>query len=170
MAIRKVKCPTCNTMNNKEDTIKINNRYYCISCGEERQKEIEKNTDGWDQLFEYICELYNIEKPTGMMFKQIKDFRDEPYNYTNTGMYLSLKYYYETLGNEVKEDTGLGIIPYYYEKAKKQFIDIHNIKKYMNEFEESEEEKTIKIFPPKLKPKIENIHKLSFENIKWEDD
>lgn len=141
---RKVKCPKCNKLNDKERAKQISNRYYCITCAEEREKEIERNKDSWELLFDYICDLYNISTLTGMMFKQIKDFRDN-YNYKNMGMYLTLKYYYEILENEVKEDTGLGIIPYYYERAKKHFLEVKDVENYLEDFEFSESPKIIKI-------------------------
>lgn len=167
---RKVKCPICNTLNNKEEAIQIGNRYYCKRCGEEKQQSIKANTDGWDQLFDYICELYDLVRPTGLMFKQLKEFREDPYNYTNAGMYLTLKYYYETLGNKVKEGTGLGIIPYYYEKAKQHYIDILKIEEYMDNFQYTEEVKKIRI---RIQPsiiKIKSRNQLSFNNISWEED
>jgi hypothetical protein len=145
--MRKVKCPACNTMNDKNEAEKIGNRYYCISCATERKEEIEKNTDGWDELFNYICELYEIEKPTGMMFGQLKRYREAPYNFTNMGMYLTLKYVYEILEREQREDAGLGIIEWEYENAKKHYIDIMNIEEYMEDFVVNEEEKTINIKP-----------------------
>ena len=141
---KKVKCPLCNTMNDKENTKEISKRYYCIECAEKEEKRKEKTVDGWDELFNYICDLYNIDNPTGFMFKQIKDFRDN-YNYTNKGILLTLKYYHETLGNEVKEDAGLGIVIYYYEKAKKHFIETREVKKHLENFQENEEVKTIKV-------------------------
>jgi hypothetical protein len=155
-------------MNDKEDTVKISNRYYCKECGEQRQAEINKNTNGWDELYKYICDLYNIEQPTGMMFKQLKEFRDEPYNYTNTGMLLTLKYFYETLENEVKEDTGLGIIPYFYEKAKKHMVDIIKIHNHEVGLENTEKPKTVKIKKPINRKKERRT--LSFNNIQWEED
>ena len=165
---RKVKCPMCNKMNEKEYTIKISGRYYCKECGEKRQIEISKNTDGWNELYEYICSLYGIKEPTGMMFKQLKEFRDKPYNYTNTGMLLTLKYFYGTLGNEVLEDTGLGIIPYCYEQAKKHMTEIINIHNHEVDFKNTEELKTVKIKKNTIKNK--NKRFLSFNGIQWEED
>jgi len=168
---KKVKCPTCGKMNEKENTKTISNKYYCIECGDIREKEIEKNKDYWDELFEYVCELYNIDTLTGMMFKQIKDFRTIN-NYTNRGMLLTLKYYYETLENEVKENTGLGIITYFYEEAKRHYIEKLDVKKYMNDFEVNEETKTI-IVNPNANINSRNNHnknQLPFDTSTWEEE
>lgn len=147
---RKVKCPVCKKMNDKEVTIEISAKYYCEECAEIKEKELLKNKDGWDELYDYICNLYNIETLTGLMFKQIKDFRNI-HNYTNKGILLTLQYYYETLENELLEDTGLGIVIYYYEQAKKHYISKMEIKKYMKNFELNETVTTVAVNPYILK-------------------
>lgn len=166
---KQVKCPLCNKLNDKENTKQISNKYYCLECAEEREVQIHKNKDGWDELFNYICELYKIDTLTGMMFKQIKDFRDN-YNYTNTGMYLTLKYYYETLGNEVIDNTGLGIIVYYYEQAKQHYIESKEVKKHTEEFEINEELNIVKIKPNNNIKKSIYKKQLSFDNIVWNEE
>lgn len=166
--MRKVKCPECGALNNKADTEQIGRRYYCIPCAEERKEEIERNSDGWDELFEYICELYDIERPTGHMFGQLRRFRGEPYNFTNKGMYLTLKYFHEVLGNEVKEDTGLGIIEYEYENAKRHYIDKLRVKKATEEFEFEDQVQSVKVIPS-LRSKSK-VRQLSFENIAVEGE
>lgn len=164
---RRVKCPTCDKLNDKKDTVQLSDkRYYCIECAEQREIQKARNKNDWDELFEYICDIYNIDTLTGMMFKQIKEFR-EVYNYTNKGIYLTLKYYYETLENEVKEGVGLGIVVYYYEKAKNHFIEKMRVKKHLDNFEINEQVNTVKI----KKINIDNpLYKkqLSFDNVNWE--
>ena len=167
---RQVKCPICNTMNDKEQTEHIGNRYYCKQCAIKKKQQTKKNTDGWDELFQYICKLYNIPTLTAMMFKQIKDFRNEPYNFTNIGMYLTLRYYYETLNHEVKEDAGLGIIPYYYDRAEKQYIDVLKIQNHIQDFQVTEKESTIQIKKSKIEQKEIHRKQKSYDNIQWEDD
>jgi hypothetical protein len=155
----------CNTFNNKENTKEINKRYYCIKCADIREEEKAKHKDGWEELFEYICDLYKINTLTGMMFKQIKEFRDI-YGYTNKGIFLTLKYYYEVLENEVKDDTGLGIVVYYYEKAKQHYIAIRDVKKHIQNFELDEQLKIVKIKNIDIKD-FEKKKQLSFDNIDW---
>lgn len=162
---RQVKCPICGIMNDKENTREIDKRYYCLECADKREKEKAKNKDDWDELFEYICELYNIDTLTGMMFKQIKDFR-EAYDYTNKGIYLTLKYYYEISENEVKEDTGLGIVPYYYERAKLHYIDVLEVKKHLKDFEVNEQMNVVKIKNIDVK-EFKKRKQLSLDNVDW---
>jgi hypothetical protein len=154
-------------MNEKEDTVKIKSRYYCPSCAEEEKKDQvvrDKQKESWSELFEYICEVYEIGTLTGMMFKQIKDFKND-YGYTDKGIYLTLKYYYEILGNEVKEGTGLGIVIYFYEEAKKHFIEKLSVTNNEKSFEENEH---INIVEIDFSKKRTFKKPLSFEYIEWE--
>lgn len=164
---KKVKCPLCNKLNDKENTQQLDNRYYCIECAEIRTKEKSKHMDGWDQLYDYICEIYNIPKLTGLMFKQIKDFRDN-YDYKNSGMYLTLKYYYEVLENDVKEDTALGIIPYYYDKALQHWLEVREIQRHTEGYELNEQINIVKVKNIKIDD-FKNIKQLSFDNVNWEE-
>lgn len=168
MAKTTVKCPICGKENNKEYTIKIGNRYYCAECSKIKEEKMENfNKEDWDQLFNYVCKLYHINKPTGAMFKQLKDFRAEPYNFKDKGMYLTLKYVYETLGIPILTGAGLGIIPYYYDKAKDFFIKKMDIKEELDKFEDDEQEKNIKISNPF---KYMTIKQKSLKDIDWGDD
>ena len=135
-------------MNPEDESIVYKNRHYCESClklkKEEEERKDTKNDD-WVELYEYIVELYG-HSPTGMMFKQLGEYRKPPYEYTNKGMYLALKYFYETMGNSVIDGTGLGIIPYVYEDAKKNFIKNMEINTFNEEISINE------------KPKLINVH------------
>jgi hypothetical protein len=153
---KKVKCGICSKMNFKEDSTKVGRRYYCNGkCLEEILQEQEKkdqNKEDWSELYEYIVELYGY-KPTGIMFKQLGAFRKDPYNYTNKGMYLTLKYFYETKGQSVIENKGLGIIPYVYEEAKRNYLEQMEVSEYNNGYESNEEIERVRINRRKNKNK-----------------
>lgn len=118
--MRQVKCPKCGVSNNKEDTIKYNNRYYCPTCLDDYQQDSES----YKNLITYICDLYQVKSPPMLIVKQIKDFKDtDKYNFTNVGIQYTLQYYYHILGNGVNTDMGIGIVPYYYDKAKLYYND-----------------------------------------------
>lgn len=122
---RKVKCPVCQSYNDKEEAIYHQKRYYCKICYENKTKE----ANDYKSLIGYICNLYEVEAPTGFMLSQIKSFKEQ-YNYTYKGMELTLDYFYQVkTNNEPDIDKGLGIIPYVYDEAKQFFIDKKNIKK-----------------------------------------
>ena len=121
---RKVKCPECGTYNDKENTVYHNSKYYCKICYENKQKEAQD----YKALIAYICELYQIDVPTGWMLKQIKDYKDQ-YHYTYRGIKTTLHYFYEIQeGNSVEDSLGIGIVPFVYDEAKKFYIDKKAIK------------------------------------------
>jgi hypothetical protein len=125
---KQVKCPYCNQYLNKEDAYEYKKRYYHQSCFDTWQLESEHRKE----LLAYICEIYKLEAPTGMMLKQIKDFKDE-LHYKYKGMELALRYFYETLGNSVQSGTGIGIVPFVYEDAKRHYIMKLNVEKSVEE-------------------------------------
>ena len=140
--IKKLKCVMCEELFSKDELTVKSQKKYCKTCLIIKEEESLKYKTDWDLLFEYICKLYNIDKPTGMMFVQMKNYRSD-YEYTNIGMYYTLKYYYEILDNSVLDDTGLGIIPYYYDRAKNHYNKVYNLEDIIDEFEN--EEKAIKV-------------------------
>lgn len=125
---RKVKCPECGTFNDKENTVCHNSRYYCKVCYENKIRE----SQDYKELIAYICELHQIDAPTGLMLKQIKDFKEQ-FNYTYRGIKSTLHYFYEILqGNDVGNSIGIGIVPFVYEEAKKFYIDKKAVKESMS--------------------------------------
>lgn len=121
------------------------NSYYHPECLEIKQKEEEekkREANEYKELIEYICKLYGLDAPTGMILKQIKDMREE-YGYKLSGMKLALQYFYEIENNDIIEDGGIGIIPYVYEKAKKQYITKLNVQKSLEDYENDEAEEVV---------------------------
>lgn len=87
-----------------------------------------RESQDYKDLIAYICELYQIDAPTGWMLKQIKDFKEQ-FNYTYRGMKTTLHYFYEIQeGNDVADSMGIGIVPFVYDEAKKFYIDKKAIK------------------------------------------
>lgn len=121
---RKVKCPECGTYNDKENTVYHNSKYYCKICFENKQKEAQD----YKNLVAYICELYQIEAPTGWMLKQIKDYKEQ-FNFTYRGIKTTLHYFYEIQkGNSVEDSMGIGIVPFVYDEAKRFYIEKKAVK------------------------------------------
>lgn len=126
MARTKPCCGECaNEVDDKTVATKQGVKWYHNDCLAKRETRI---ADMYE-LYEYLVEIFHLQDkiPTPLMMKQIKTFKEE-YNYTYKGMYLTLKYFHETLGNPV-DSRGIGIIPYVYEDAKQHRIEINKIKK-----------------------------------------
>ncbi len=115
---RLVKCPYCLEKFDQDEAVTHGKRYYHKDCFDEFSKQKQHRKD----LIEYICELHGIKAPTGIMLKQIKEYVDGDYKYKYKGIELALRYFYETLDNKIREGDGIGIVPYVYEDAKRDYV------------------------------------------------
>lgn len=142
MTEKRVKCPSCHTLNPKSITVEHNKRYYCSPCYE--LKTAPKMKTEWDYLFETIKKYYGSVTP--VMFKQLKDYREQSqYKFTDAGMRLTLIYYHEVLQKPVEDKTTLGIIPYVYHKAKAHYTEVYRIQQVADAFVSTEQPKTVKV-------------------------
>jgi len=148
---RQVKCPRCQGTLSKEDALEHKKKYYHQECFETWRREGQD----YEDLKSYICQLYRLDAPTGLMLKQIKEYKEE-LKYKYKGMELALRYFHETLGNRVQENSGVGIIPFVYEDAKSNYIKQQRIIESMKNLEENEEV-TIYINTDKTKRKSKMI-------------
>lgn len=151
-----VKCPKCGTKNEKENTIKHGKSYYCVECFEDLEE--------YKNLIATICEIYRIETPTIQMLSQIKDYKSK-YNFTNSGIKYTLKFYYEILENSVMDNVALGIVPYFYDKAKNYYKNRFDLEEKAEIFVNKEQVKTFKVNNNKQEFKR---HELDI-NIDWSE-
>lgn len=142
-------CMECKCEINKDIDVQIGNRWRCLQCNNKVQKEKQDRKE----LYDYICDLYELDIPTTMMMKQIKEFK-ENYNYKYKGMLLALQYWYEILEKSFNEENGLGIIPYIYNEAKKHYIAKQKINSYTIP---NLEEQTIIIKPSQTIKKVKKL-------------
>lgn len=143
-----VKCPYCQEKLSKDDAITKGRQYYHENC----LKEKERNSEHYKELIGYICTLYGLDTPTGMILKQIKDFQEQ-YGYKLKGMTLALKYFHETLGNPVRDGDGIGIIPFVYEEAKKYYLLKIEVEKSASNIEAQKNTRVYEIYSPKFEYK-----------------
>lgn len=149
-----VKCPYCEQKLDKDEAHEYKKRYYHEDCFNTWKSESEDR----NSLIDYIMELYNLDSPTGLMLKQIKEFHEDM-KYKYKGMELALRYFHETLGNVVQEGTGIGIIPYIYEEAKKHYIQKQKVEESIESFNGDVEVKVVEIASPQFtyKKKVSQI-------------
>lgn len=125
---RLVKCPRCEQQLKRSEGVRHSNRYYHKSC----YQDLEKKKKERQSLFKYIESKWEIDCPTKGMMSQIKDYEDS-YGYSLREMEICLRYFYDTLGNEVLKDKGIGIIPHVYDEAINYFQQIISIAKKAEE-------------------------------------
>lgn len=137
---RKYLCKICNEKFPKSDITKYKSKNMCKNCFETEKKLDQEKND----LCQTIKELYGIDYVMPGYLKQIKQFREQ-YNFSYTGMKLTLLYCKNVLNLEFSTSRGLGIIPYQYEAAKKDYIKKQNLAKQMiNKNKDVKSVKTIK--------------------------
>ena len=92
-------------------------RYAHIGCAATAQAEQEKREQAKQKLTEYIKQLFGLESLTVKINRQIKEYAEE-YNYSYSGIYHTLVYWYEIKKNDIsKANGGIGIVPYVYQQA-----------------------------------------------------
>ena len=120
MAKHLVKCSICGEQfdANIIPYIKTSSRRYAhVSCKEKQDNEISQEEKDKIQLENYIKHLFDIEKLTPKINKQIKDYT-ENYHYTYSGINKALIYFFEVKGNSIeKANGGIGIVSYVYKQA-----------------------------------------------------
>jgi predicted RNA-binding Zn-ribbon protein involved in translation (DUF1610 family) len=78
-------CKGCGKKLQPEEKHIHSSKTYCEECF----KKIERDSTEYKQLIEFICNNYELEKPTGFMLKQIKELRTE-YGYSYAAMTYTL--------------------------------------------------------------------------------
>lgn len=162
MARVKDKIHTCENCK-KEITgeiIKKGRKEYCEDC----MFEIDPDWTDWCKLFEYIKRLYNVENVSVQIITQLKKYNNES-KMSYYGMLHTLRYVYEILEKELDTDKGVGIIPYFYNKAE-QFMN----KKF--DIEDKAEEYNIEATTQTITTKRQDNYKNQKKNInldKWKE-
>jgi hypothetical protein len=108
------KCKDCDKSISKDEKVTISNKSYCSECANKiKQGQIE-----YKQLVDTICQYYGLQCCTGLIFKQIKDYKEQ-LGYSYLGMTYTLWYIKEIERKPFNESKfGIAYIKYYYEKAR----------------------------------------------------
>ena len=114
-----MKCFNCSEEFDRDTMVALGSNLACPDCS----KEIEEKDRRY--LIVVISQLYNIPKPTGMMFAQMKRYREKDgWHYRN--MRLALEYAVYVQGWKLDPKFGLKVIEYNYDDAiayyKQQFL------------------------------------------------
>ena len=164
MAKPTLKCGRCKQDTPRESVTKVGSTNYCPTCLEEKNKP--KEMTDWDYLYQYILECTGVEKLSGLTFKKLKEYRDD-YEYTDIGMYYTLKYIHETLGLEVYDNGHLGQIPFYYQQAKEHVVRTYELQDMVDNFEFQEETIKVKVSG---NSSWSQKKELDLGTIDWEED
>lgn len=122
MAKHLVKCFYCGETfdTNTIPFVMVNSRRYAHkSCQDDKLASETKQEKDKRILEEYIKELFHCTTISPRVAKQIQTLvHDVEHNYTYSGIYKTLKYFYDVRGNSIeKANGGIGIVPYVYNEA-----------------------------------------------------
>lgn len=129
MAKAMVKCKFCGKTFDRNDPtikfIKIKNRYAHQECYDKQNKEDLEEDEAFGNIIEYLTILLGDDFEFVKTKRMLEGYK-EKYNFTYTGIYKALKWYYEIdNGDKSKAGGAIGIIPYIYEKAYKYYFDLY---------------------------------------------
>lgn len=146
-------CHYCKNKFPSEELIQITKtRRSCKGCIQAK--------DDYKQLIDYICKGFGQTAPTGKQLKDIKRFKELGYSYKEIQWTI---YYIFCIANKKLEDNNIGLVPYYYEKAKEHFLTLEKVKENSKDIE-IQKEITIIRKPRNEKPKTK-LNKTRYVNI-----
>ena len=123
---RHATCPRCNQIIEVKENFKVyKNKKYHIKCYKELVDELynksKNDQDSKQELYEYICKLFNLKEITPLIKIQLDKYYTE-YEFTYDGMLYTLQYFYGIMENDINKCEGIGIIPYVYQEAKEFYL------------------------------------------------
>lgn len=120
-------CRGCGKKLQPEEKYTHASKTYCQKCYE----KIKRESTEYKQLIEFICDNYELDKPTGYILKQIKEFKTE-YEYSYAAMTYTLWYCKEVLNKSFVKKYGVALIRYYYDEAKNYYSQQEKLKEQIN--------------------------------------
>ena len=128
--VRMSTCKCCGAKVTGDDKKKYNNKTYCLKCYQGLVREGQE----YKQLVSNICVYFSLDKPTGLILKQIKEYKEQM-GFVCAGMNYCLWYITEIKGEKLDLQYGISKIKYEYENAEKYFmksLEIQNSVKYVD--------------------------------------
>lgn len=149
---RLVKCVYCEKTINRdiEEFLQTpQKRYAHIQCDLEHQKEQKHRKE----LESYMIELLGDNINFGMLYKQIKNYQDD-YGFSISGILGTVHYIVTVEGLNFSKSQGIGLVPYYYNKAKIYWARVKAANEAAQEIDYKLIKKEVYINPPQTKPLI----------------
>ena len=168
MAKHLVKCFYCGQMldANSEPFIKPRaNRYAHAACGQKADANKTQEEKDYETLVDYIKQLFG--NPNPRVWKQLKEYKEQ-YNYTYSGIYKTLIWWYEIKHNDIeKANGGIGIVPFVYNDATQYYYALY-LAQIANEDKDVEHAQTqvreFWIEPPRAIKRVPRLFKFEEED------
>lgn len=99
-------------------------RYAHKTCYDKVQASKSQDEKDYEELTNYIKELYDIKIINATISKQIKTFREE-YDLSYTGILKTLQWWHEIKKNKIEDKNwGIAIVPHIYDQAEEYYRGI----------------------------------------------
>lgn len=158
---RLVKCVYCEKTidRDKDDFIQTPQKRYAHSeCASIQEVERTQRK----QLEQTVVELLGDNINFGMLNKQIKTYQDE-YHYTMSGILGTIYYIINVEGLSFNKSQGIGLVPYYYNKAKIYWSRVKIANESIKDIDFKITKKEVHIEPPVIKPLVKQKPLTLFE-------
>jgi hypothetical protein len=120
MAARLVKCyGTCGLKYPQEQMKKLSGANHCPSCYESKEKDIADR----EELYNFLKSYFNLNFPTGLMLRQIKQYREER-SYTYKNIRFALDYMIRIKKIDLNLQYGIALVPHYYDEMIAYYKDL----------------------------------------------
>jgi len=117
---RQYKCyGFCGEKYPKEELQLYKTHNHCKPCYERKVKETEDR----EELYRMVCQLFNLNFPTGLMLRQIKQFREER-NYTYKNIYFTIDYIVRLQKVKLQPQYGIALVPHYYDEMLRYYKNL----------------------------------------------
>lgn len=120
-------CKCCGKKLKTEEKHQLSGKVYCEECFNRLHKEAEE----YKALMEFICTNYGLDEPTGLILKQVKEYKNE-YGYSYGAMTYTLWYCKEILNKAFIKKYGVSLIKYHYDDAKNYYSQQEKLKEQMD--------------------------------------
>lgn len=129
-------CKGCGKKITKEEKYTHSNKSYCKECYD----KIIKQHNEYKSLIDSICLYFKIDKPTGLILKQVKDYVNN-LGYSYGGIKYTLYYITAILQQDLDLQYGIGLVKFKYSEAEDY---------YSNQISIQNSVKNIELKPPKV--------------------
>ncbi|MEG0908974.1 MAG: hypothetical protein RSE41_08315 [Clostridia bacterium] len=105
-------CKECKMSLPMEEMEQVTSKtYMCSKCYE----TVGKESKDYNLLISYICKVFKLDKPTGMILNQVKKYHNLGYSYA--GIAYTIEYFF-LIEKKLHDKVSIGFVPYYYEQAR----------------------------------------------------
>lgn len=142
--VRLLKCyGDCEGKFPKEELEKISGKNYCPSCYAAKKKEDEDR----DRLYKIINETFGISFPTGLILRQIKQYKEQRgYSYKN--IYFAVHYIRNIKKIDLQLKFGIALVPHYYDEMITYYKQLKERREKMVSFNPSEKVQIVRLSKP----------------------